>query len=143
MLTFAYDMNNTRFATAIHILTLLANFPDEWLSSDWIAGSIQVNPVIIRKELVILQNTGLVISRKGKEGGSKLSKPSHEISLAEIYLSVKNSEVLGKKNLHPNPKCPVGKDMNENLEKLFAETDQMVTNSLRHKSLKDFAKQFD
>ncbi len=135
-------MNNTRFATVIHILTLLANFPDEWLSSDWIAGSIHINPVIIRKELSILQNIGLVISRKGKEGGSKLNKASHEISLAEIYLCVKNSEVLGKKNLSPNPKCPIGKDINENLEKLFVKTDQLVIDFLRHKTLKDFVKQF-
>ncbi|MEA5127850.1 MAG: Rrf2 family transcriptional regulator [Proteiniphilum sp.] len=139
---FVPEMNNTRFATAIHILTLLANFPDEWLSSDWIAGSININPVIVRKELSMLQNAGLVTSRKGKEGGSKLNKPSHGISLAEIYLSVKNSEVLGKKNLSPNPQCPVGKDINENLDKLFAETDQWVIDSLRHKTLKDFVKQF-
>lgn len=135
-------MNNTRFATAIHILALLANTPGKWLSSEWIAGSININPVMVRKELSMLQNIGLVTSKKGKEGGSKLSKPSHEISLAEIFLSVKNSDVLGKKNSNPNPKCPVGKNINEELEKLFAETDQMVIDFLKHKTLEDFIKQF-
>lgn len=90
-------MNNTRFATVIHILTLLANFPDEWLSSDLVAGSININPVIVRKELGVLQSAGLVVSRKGKDGGSKLKKASEDISLSEVYLSVKNSDVLGKK----------------------------------------------
>lgn len=39
-------MNNTRFATIVHILTLLAKFPDQWLNSDWIAESISINPAI-------------------------------------------------------------------------------------------------
>ncbi len=135
-------MNNTRFATVIHILTLLANFPDEWLSSDLVAGSININPVIVRKELGVLQSAGLVVSRKGKDGGSKLKKASEDISLSEVYLSVKNSDVLGKKNLNPNPKCSVGKQINENLEQLFDQTDQLVIEALSHKTLNDFVKKF-
>ncbi|MFC3160874.1 hypothetical protein ACFOEQ_22685 [Chryseobacterium arachidis] len=46
-------MNNTRFATAIHIMTLLAESPQEWLTSEWMAGSININPVIVRKELSV------------------------------------------------------------------------------------------
>ncbi len=135
-------MNNTRFATIIHILTLLAKYPNEWLSSDWIAGSININPVIVRKELGVLQEVSLIISRKGKEGGSKLNISSDKITLADIYLSVKNSDILGKKNLKTNPKCPIGKSINEKLESLFTETDQLVVESLKHKTLYDFVKQF-
>lgn len=135
-------MNNTRFATIIHILTLLAKYPDEWLSSDWIARSININPVIVRKELGVLQEVSLIISRKGKEGGSKLNISSDKITLADIYLSVKNSDILGKKNLKTNPKCPIGKSINEKLESLFTETDQLVVESLKHKTLYDFVKQF-
>lgn len=135
-------MNNTRFATALHILTLLANTTDEWLSSEWIAGSININPVIVRRELKVLQEVGLVVSRKGKEGGSKLGKAAKEITLAEIFNSVRNSELLGKKNAHPNPRCSVGKDINRNLEKLFAETEQHVAHFLSGKTLDEFAGQF-
>ena len=67
-------MNNTRFATAVHIMTLLAKSPQEWLTSDWMASSINVNPVIIRKEISVLREAGLIISRQGKEGGSQLKK---------------------------------------------------------------------
>jgi DNA-binding IscR family transcriptional regulator len=61
-------MNNTRFATAVHIMTLLAKSPQEWLTSEWIAGSINVNPVIVRKEISVLREAGLITSRQGKEG---------------------------------------------------------------------------
>ena len=141
--TFAFDMNNTRFATVIHILTLLARSPGQWLSSDWIAGSIHINPVIVRKELGILQERGWVTSRKGKEGGSMLDVPSDQITLADIYQVVKNANILGKKNLDPNPKCPVGKDINDELDSLFLEMDSLIGTSLQQKTLQNFVKQFD
>ena len=90
-------MNNTRFATAIHIMTLLAESPQDWLTSDWMAGSININPVIVRKEIGTLKEAGLIISRQGKDGGTQLAKSADSISISDIYLAVKNTEVLGKK----------------------------------------------
>ncbi|RLJ23574.1 BadM/Rrf2 family transcriptional regulator [Chryseobacterium sp. 7] len=136
-------MNNTRFATAVHIMTLLAKSPQEWLTSDWIAGSINVNPVIIRKEISVLREAGLIISRQGKEGGTQLSKNAETITISEIYRAVKNTEVLGKKNQNPNPACGVGKEINNHLNTLFAETDQLVVNFLGDKSLQEFTDQFE
>lgn len=136
-------MGNTRFATAIHIMTLLAKVPQEWLTSEWIAGSINVNPVIVRKELKELRNAGLIISRLGKEGGTKLSKSAEDIKISQIYAAVKNNEVLGKKNQKPNAVCPVGKEINSHLILLFDATEQLVRDFLGNKSLQEFADQFD
>ncbi|NML72123.1 Rrf2 family transcriptional regulator [Chryseobacterium sp. RP-3-3] len=136
-------MNNTRFATAIHIMTLLAKSPQEWLTSEWMAGSINVNPVIVRKEISVLREAGLIASRQGKDGGSQLAKSVDQISISEIYRAVKNTEVLGKKNQNPNPACSVGKEINNHLNTLFEETDQLVTQFLGDKSLKEFSEQFE
>ncbi len=84
-------MNNTRFATAIHIMTLLAKDWQEWLTSDWIAGSVNVNPVIVRKELSNLKKSSLVESRQGKVGGVRIAKNPEEIMISEIYDSVKKN----------------------------------------------------
>lgn len=135
-------MNNARFATAIHIMTLLAKNSPDWMTSDWIAGSININAVMVRNELVILKKTGLVESKQGKEGGVRLAKNADGITIAEIYEAIKNSEVLGKKNQNPNPLCTVGKDINENLETLFSETDDLVLQFLKGKKLSDFSLQF-
>ncbi|WP_027136751.1 Rrf2 family transcriptional regulator [Gaetbulibacter saemankumensis] len=135
-------MNNTRFATALHILTLLADSEGEWVSSEWIAGSININPVVVRKELSVLNEAGLVISKKGKTGGNALAKSSAYITLDTIYLAVKNSEVLGKRNVKTNPKCPIGKTINEKLDGLFKSIDTMVNNELRGKTLENFVAEF-
>ena len=136
-------MSNTRFATAIHIMTILAKNPQAFLTSDWLAGSINVNPVIVRKELGNLKTYGLIESRQGKDGGARILKNAVEISITEIYEVVRNSEILGKKNLNPNPKCTVGKDINKNLNVLFSETENVVQQFLMNKKLSDFMNQFD
>ena len=135
-------MNNTRFATVIHILTLLSVSQEEWLSSDFIAGSIAVNPVIVRKELSVLKANHFIESRKGKEGGVRLAKRSETISLADIFKAVNSSELLGKKNKMPNPNCPIGKQINSNLSDLYAVTDEVVLEFLKTKTLKDFSNKF-
>lgn len=135
-------MNNTRFATAIHIMTLLAESPQEWLTSEWMAGSININPVIVRKELSVLKEAGMIISRQGKEGGSRIAKNADIIKISDIYLAVKNTEVLGKKNNNPNPACSVGKEINKHLQTLFSETDQLVLTFLGNKTLQEFLDHF-
>lgn len=124
-------------------MTLLAKSPQEWLTSEWIAGSINVNPVIIRKEISVLREVGLINSRQGKEGGSQLGKNAELITISEIYKAVKNTEVLGKKNQNPNPACSVGKEINIHLNTLFEETDHLVVKFLGDKSLQEFADQFE
>lgn len=135
-------MNNTRFATALHILTLLAKQPTEFLSSECIAGSLNINPVVVRRELKGLKTSGLVESKQGKEGGVRLAKPSENITLAEVFLVVQGSDVLGKKNQEPNPNCPVGQQINTELSSLFSETQQMMVDFLQKKTLASFSEKF-
>ncbi|MFT3980890.1 MAG: Rrf2 family transcriptional regulator [Ferruginibacter sp.] len=135
-------MNNARFAIGVHIMTLLAKFPGEWLSSEFIASSINVNAVIVRKEIAVLKAAGLVESRQGKEGGSTLGKKLKDIRLSDIYAAMKSSEVLGRKIQDPSPKCPVGKQINRNLDTLFGEADEAMMSFLQRRSLKDFAGNF-
>ncbi|MBC9795960.1 RrF2 family transcriptional regulator [Sinomicrobium weinanense] len=134
-------MNNVRFATALHILTLLAIMKDELLSSAFIAGSVNVNAAVIRKEISNLKACGLVESKEGKGGGSFLARPASQIKLSEIYEAVRLVPVLGRANT-PNPKCPVGKKVNEHLETLYEETDNYVVRKLSTISLEEFAGKF-
>ena len=136
-------MNNTRFATALHILTLLAQEPSEFLSSEWIAGSININPVVVRRELASLKLAGLVESKKGKDGGVRLAKSANLISLSDVFLAVQGSDVLGKKNQQPNPNCPVGKRINNELGELFVETQNIMVDFLKSKNLASFSEKFD
>lgn len=135
-------MNNTRLSTALHILSLLAHNKGDLLTSEWIAGSIGLNPVIVRKEIAVLKKAGLVESVAGKEGGTRLAKSAKKINLADVYLALSQASLLGKKNQHPNPACPVGKKINDELAVLYAEAEQKLLNFLDKKTLAEFSKVF-
>ena len=64
---------NTRFATGVHALVLLAAEPDGLQTSEDVAGKLSINPVVIRRVFSLLHRAGLLESQKGPHGGSKLA----------------------------------------------------------------------
>lgn len=136
-------MNNSSFSISVHILTLLASAKGELLSSDYMAGSININPVLVRKELINLRNHNLVISKEGKNGGAYLSRPASEIYLSEVYEAVKRSSLLGQSKNAPNPNCPVGRQINTHLINLYSDAEKALTDQLKTVTLAQFLKQFD
>jgi Rrf2 family protein len=135
-------MSNSRFSVSIHILTLLAKAEGELLSSEHIAGSVRINPVLVRKELINLQNHKLVASKEGKNGGAYLNKPASAIYLSDIYEAVKESDLLGKLKNKPNPRCPVGRQINAQLTNLYNDAEKAFLGQLGKLTLKKFASQF-
>ncbi|GAB3918704.1 Rrf2 family transcriptional regulator [Larkinella terrae] len=135
-------MNNSRFSIAIHILTLLAKAGGEWVPSDFLAGSVNINPVLIRKEVSNLRKKGLIISKEGKNGGSRLAKPAEKILLSEVYQAVRQSALLGQTRNSPNPDCLVGRQINNHLDVLFQDAEKALIGQLNQKTLAEFSNQF-
>ena len=136
-------MNSGRFAISVHILTLLTFSEEEWTSSEYLAGSININPVLVRKELSNLRERGLVISKEGKSGGSRLAKSADTIFMSEVYEAVKQKDLLGKGINSPNPACPVGRKINDHLDSLYDDAEKTLLASLGKVSLAEFCKKFD
>lgn len=135
-------MNNGRFAIALHILVLLEKAKGELVSSEWLAGSININPAMVRKELINLRQHGFVQSKEGKNGGSTLAKSTTNITLGNIYESVRQLSLLGHQKNTPNPQCPVGKDINNHLDSLYNDTERVLIEQLNKQSLADFSTKF-
>lgn len=134
---------NGQFPIAIHIMTLLSTAGNELLSSDFIAGSVNINPALARKELSNLRNHGLIISKEGKSGGYSLDRTAKQITLADVYMAVKNQPILGMAKNAPNPDCPVGKQISKKIDQLYAELDNALLKKLGCISVEDFSNQFD
>jgi len=135
-------MSNGRFAISVHILTLLESANEDWCPSEYLAGSININPVLVRKELINLRNHGLVVSKEGKAGGSKLAKAASYILMSDIYEAVRPEHFLGKGVNEPNPKCPVGQQINQHLDNLYIESERALIASLGKSTLAEFCQKF-
>lgn len=102
---------------AVHVLTLLAVTPvGELLTSDRMAGSVNTNPVVIRRILGQLKKAGLVEVRAAA-GGTYLRRPAADITLLDVYHAVEVVEGnLFSIHDKPNPKCPVGRNIQAALD---------------------------
>ena len=121
---------NSQFSMAVHILTMLATAGDENVKSECIAGSVNTNPVVIRRILSQLNNAGLVASQTGAFGGTRLAKRPSEITLCEIYKAVACGEVFALHAKSPNQDCPIGRNIEAVLCSLQKEIDQAVGEKL-------------
>ncbi len=121
---------NSQFSTAVHILTMLAKGGDENMKSEYIAGSVNTNAVVIRRALGQLAQAGIVSSQTGAFGGTRLAKPPGEISLCEIYKAVSCGEVFALHPRAPNQDCPIGANIEAVLCDLQREIDQAVGDKL-------------
>jgi len=135
-------MISGKFAISIHILTLLAKFPDDYLSSEFIASSINLNPVLVRKEIANLKKNQIVMSKEGKNGGTKLNILPSKVTLKQIFESTFEEISLGFSKNEPNPKCPVGKEINKNLSTLYTTLNDSVMKQLEATTLEEFANKF-
>lgn len=105
---------SSRFSVAVHVLSLLAlqQEGDELLTSERMAGSVNTNPVVIRRILGQLKKAGLVEVRQGM-GGAALSRRPGAISLLDVYHAVEVVEKSQLFSVHekPNPACLVGRNI--------------------------------
>lgn len=128
---------------SLHILTILAFKSDSWLSSSTIAGSLNINPVLVRREIAVLKSGNLIESKEGKNGGVRLLKDPSQIYLSDIFQLVKgaNNVLSFAKNV-PNPACPIGSQMNGKLELLFNQIDDSIYLELKKQTLEEFKNRF-
>ena len=109
---------SSRFTIAIHIFSCIDTFEKEnKITSDFLAGSVNVNPVIIRRLLSQLKAAGLVNVQRGS-GGASIAKPLEQITFLDVYNAVECIDHGELFHFHenPNPECLVGRNIHRILD---------------------------
>ena len=114
---------------------MLARSREENVKSDYIARSVNTNPVVIRRLLGQLSQAKLVVSQTGASGGTRLARCPKEIDLAEVYRAVSCGEVFALHGKSPNPDCPVGRNIEAVLCNLQKEIDLTIGDKLSQYTL--------
>lgn len=130
---------SSRFTIAIHMFTCMEVFKNDYkITSDFLAGSINVNPVIIRKLLSQLKEAGLIEVKRGP-GGATIKKPLDEITFLDIYQAVECIEENTLFHFHenPNPACPVGKNIHNILDDKLIRVQNAMEMELKSITLAD------
>ncbi|MFB8375161.1 Rrf2 family transcriptional regulator [Paenibacillus taichungensis] len=132
---------SSRFSIAVHTLSLIAVVPNE-CTGDFIAKSVNTNPVIIRRIMSKLKQAGLIEVRPGVGGASLLKDPA-DITLLDIYraLEVVEDGELFNFHKHPNPNCPVGSMIEQTLRAELIEAQTAMEQRLKRVTIQQMMDQ--
>jgi Rrf2 family protein len=128
---------NTRFAVAVHILTLLDQSRGEPVTSEYLAGSVNTNPSLIRRLLTQLARAGLTTAQMGTGGGALLARPAGSITLLDVYRAMVEDEEVIPIHPGPNPGCPVGRNIQGILESRFDAAERAMEQELARTTIAD------
>ena len=133
---------SSRFTVALHIFSCVDTFKDEYkVTSDFLASSINTNPVIIRRILGQLKSAGLIEVARGT-GGITLTRPLSEITFYDVYKAVDPIEDGKLFHFHenPNPECPVGRNIHKLLNEKLDAIQQAMEEEMRKYTIEDLHK---
>lgn len=128
---------SSRFTVGVHALLCIAYFKDEKVTSNFIAASVNVNPVVIRRTLGQLKAAGLVTVEAGV-GGASLARAPEDITLLDVFDAVEAAPgELFSFHDDPNPACPVGSSIHLVLDGKLASAQNALRADLAKTTLAD------
>jgi Rrf2 family protein len=134
----------SRFPVAVHILLFVEIFRDKTkVTSDVLAGSVNTNPVVIRKIMGQLKAAGLISICTGT-GGIDLLRSPQEITLLDVYRAVEATDKdLFKFNKNATQECLVGGNLYTLLNGHFHSAQLAMENSLQQVTLQQLLSELD
>ena len=130
---------SSRLTVAVHVLLCIEVFKDQRkVTSDFLASSVNVNPVVIRRILQQLKKAGIVRVTRGS-GGADTARPLKEITLLDLYHAVEcvDGEGLFHFQEDPNSLCPVGRNIHAVLDGRLEEVQAAMEREMNSVTMQD------
>lgn len=125
-----------KLSDAIHILTYIDIIPDESISSNDIAESIEANPSVVRKLMANLKKAGLLESQVGA-AHPKLAKPADTITLLDVFKAVETNHDLLHVDPRTNMNCPVGANIQQTLNDAYKRVQKAAEDEMSNLTIQD------
>lgn len=129
----------SKFTIAVHIIAAIDYFKDsEKVTSNFLAGSVGANPVIVRNVMGNLKESGIIAISQGKSGIS-LAKELSNITFYDVYKAVDCVDDSGLFHFHENPNinCPVGRNIHSAMDDKLHRVQNIMENELGRITMAD------
>jgi len=110
------------------------------MSSAEIAEMLATNPVVVRRLLAGLRESGLLVATKGRTGGWRVAKPLDDIRMRDVFEALDRPGQAERPETSDHPGCPVEEAVNQCLTKVEAEAADLVLDRYEAMSLGDIAR---
>jgi DNA-binding IscR family transcriptional regulator len=129
---------NSQFAVAIHILVMLAK-ADRPLTSRIMSGSINTNPVVVRRIVGSLGDAGLVKTQMVSMVARCWLSHAEKIALLDVYRATGQGDVLPTHSSIPSQQCMIGANIQAVLAARFEQAQAALEAELSAISIADVA----
>jgi DNA-binding IscR family transcriptional regulator len=100
---------------------------------------VNTNPSLIRRLLLQLARAGFTTSQMGTGGGALLARPADAITLLDVYRAVDENRNVIPMHSSPNPKCPVGRNIQSVLEGRIDAAERALRHELAQTTIAELA----
>lgn len=130
---------SSKFTIGVHLLAVIDYLGEgEKTTSNILASSIGVNPVIVRNVMRNLKEGELISVSQGKSGIS-LTKTPDQITFYDVYKAVDSVKDEGLFHFHenPNPECPIGRNIHKAMDSKLKRVQRCMEDEMRKITLAD------
>lgn len=132
---------DSRLSRMLHVLIHMGRH-DGAMTSEVIAGMLDANPVVIRRTMSGLRDSGYVRSVKGHGGGWTLARPLEQLTLLDIYRAVGEPSMFAVGPAYDMPGCSIEQAVNATLKDVFDDAERLLLKRLAGVTLGEIAKGF-
>jgi Rrf2 family protein len=128
---------SVQFTVAAHIMAALGFFRGKEIPSATLAESVNADPSFVRKSLSKLSKAGLIVTTRGKDGASALTRSPKEITLLDIYRASAAPPTFAIHNYPVEKRCPISRNIKGCMSSVLRKAQHSFENSLDRITLAD------
>ena len=132
---------STKLSDTIHLLVFLYLAEGDRITSAKIAESVKTNPAYIRQLMSALKKGGLISSDRG-QANAALTRTADQITMLDIYRAVEGEKPLLHLDIHTNPECGVGVNIQLAIGDFYREVQDAAEQKMRKITLKDIIERY-
>jgi Rrf2 family protein len=121
---------SVQFTVAAHIMAALGFFRDKEISSATLAESVNADPTFVRKSLSKLSKAGLIVTTRGKNGASTLTRSPEQITLLDIYRASAAPPTFAIHTYPVEKRCPVSRNVKACMSSVLKKAQKSFENTL-------------
>ena len=132
---------STKLSDTIHLLVFLYLSDEDRMTSARIAESVKTNPAYIRQLMSALKKGGLITSDRG-QANPTLIRETDQITMLDIYRAVEGEKPLLHLDIHTNPECGVGVNIQLSIGDFYREVQDAAEKKMQEITLKDIIERY-
>lgn len=136
-----YMKYSTKLSDTIHLLSFLCLREGKKMTSARIAESVKTNPAYIRQLMSALKKAGLISTVQG-QAQAALTRSAEQITMLDIYRAVEGDKPLLHLDIHTNPECGVGVNIQLAAGDFYREVQEAAEKKMQEISLQDIIDRF-